>query len=31
MRTLFMLEAMGIFYLNVFRHSSWVRNVGLAL
>ena len=31
MRTLFMLEAMGIFYLNVFRHSSWLRNVGLAL
>lgn len=31
MRTLFMLEAMGIFYLNVFRHSSWVRNVGLAM
>lgn len=31
MRTLFMLEAMGIFYLNVFRHSSWFRNVGLAL
>jgi exosortase len=31
MRTLFMLEAMGIFYLNVFRHSSWLRNVGLAI
>ena len=31
MRTLFMLEAMGIFYLNVVRHSSWVRNVGLAM
>lgn len=31
MRTLFMLEAMGIFYLNVFRHSSWLRNIGLAL
>jgi exosortase B len=31
MRTLFMLEAMGIFYLNVIRHSSWLRNVGLAL
>jgi exosortase B len=30
MRTLFMLEAMGIFYLNVIRHSSWLRNVGLA-
>lgn len=31
MRTLFMLEAMGIFYLNVFRHTSWLRNVGLAI
>lgn len=31
MRTLFMLEAMGIFYLNVIRHSSWLRNVGLAI
>lgn len=31
MRTLFMLEAMGIFYLNVIRHSSLLRNVGLAL
>lgn len=31
MRTLFMLEAMGIFYLNVVQHSSWLRNVGLAL
>jgi exosortase B len=31
MRTLFMLEAMGIFYLNVVRHSSWLRNVGLAM
>jgi len=31
MRTLFMLEAMGIFYLNVVRHSSVLRNVGLAL
>ncbi len=31
MRTLFMLEAMGIFYLNVIKHSSWVRNVGLAV
>lgn len=30
MRTLFMLEAMGIFYLNVIRHSSVLRNVGLA-
>ncbi|RZL02122.1 MAG: exosortase B [Rubrivivax sp.] len=31
MRTLFMLEAMGIFYLNVARHSSMLRNVALGL
>ncbi|MBC7701832.1 exosortase B [Aquabacterium sp.] len=31
MRTLFMLEAMGIFYLNVARHSSAMRNVTLGL
>ena len=31
MRTLFMLEAMGIFYLNVVRHSSLTRNVVLSL
>ena len=31
MRTLFMLEAMGIFYLNVVRHSSMLRNVVLSL
>ena len=31
MRTLLMLEAMGILYLNVVRHSSMLRNVGLAL
>ncbi|MDE2076525.1 MAG: exosortase B [Burkholderiales bacterium] len=31
MRTLFMMEAMGIFYLNVIRHSSVIRNVGLAM
>lgn len=31
MRTLFMLEAMGIFYLNVSRHSSALRNVTLGL
>ena len=30
MRTLLMLEAFGILYLNVVRHSSIVRNVGLA-
>lgn len=31
MRTLFMLEAMGIFYLNVARHSSALRNITLGL
>jgi exosortase/archaeosortase family protein len=31
MRTLLMLEAFGILYLNVVRHSSFVRNLGLAL
>jgi exosortase B len=31
MRTLFMLEALGIFYINVVRHSSLVRNVALAI
>ena len=31
MRTLFMLEAMGIFYLNVVRHSSMLRNVALGI
>jgi exosortase B len=31
MRTLFMLEAMGIFYMNVVRHSSMLRNVVLGL
>lgn len=31
MRTLFMLEAMGIFYLNVVRHSSMLRNVVLGI
>jgi exosortase B len=31
MRTLFMLEAMGIFYINVMRHTSWLRNISLAL
>lgn len=30
MRTLFMLEALGIFYLNVVEYSSWLRNVTLA-
>lgn len=30
MRTLFMLEAMGIFYLNVIKHTSWLRNIALA-
>ena len=31
MRTLFMLEAMGIFYLNVVRHTSLLRNVVLGM
>ena len=31
MRTLLMLEALGILYLNVVRHTSLLRNVGLAL
>lgn len=31
MRTLFMLEAMGIFYLNVIRHTSMLRNVVLSI
>ena len=31
MRTLFMLEALGILYLNVVRYSSALRNVTLAL
>jgi exosortase B len=31
MRTLLMLEALGILYLNVVQHSSFMRNVGLAL
>ncbi len=31
MRTLFMLEALGIFYLNVVQHTSWLRNITLAI
>lgn len=31
MRTLFMLEALGILYLNLVRHPAWLRNVALAL
>jgi exosortase B len=31
MRTLFMLEALGIFYLNVVKHSSMTRNVILGI
>lgn len=31
MRTLFMLEALGILYLNLIKHASWFRNVALAL
>lgn len=31
MRTLFMLEALGILYLNLVRHASFLRNVMLAI
>lgn len=31
MRTLFMLEALGILYLNLVKHNSWFRNLTLAL
>jgi exosortase B len=31
LHTLFSLEAMGLLYLNVVRHSSWLRNVVLAI
>ena len=31
LHTLFSLEAMGLLYLNVVRHSSWLRNVLLAI
>jgi exosortase B len=31
LRTLFMLEALGLLYLNLVEHGSVVRNVGLAL
>jgi exosortase B len=31
MRTLFMLEALGILYLELVRHASWLRNALLAL
>jgi len=31
LRTLFMLEALGLLYLNLLEHSSIVRNVGLML
>ncbi|MFT3735907.1 MAG: exosortase B [Rhodocyclaceae bacterium] len=31
MRTLFMLEALGVFYLNVVRHTSMLRNFTLPL
>jgi exosortase B len=31
MRTLFMLEALGILYLNLIKHASWFRNITLAL
>jgi len=31
LRTLFTLEALGLFYLNVVEHASTLRNVGLAI
>ncbi len=31
LHTLFSLEAMGLLYLNVVRHASWLRNVLLAI
>ncbi|MCL6262739.1 exosortase B [Craterilacuibacter sp. RT1T] len=31
LQTLFTLEAMGLLYLNIVRHSSLLRNVGLAI
>lgn len=31
LHTLFSLEAMGLLYLNVVRHASWLRNVMLAI
>jgi exosortase/archaeosortase family protein len=31
LQTLLTLEALGLFYLNLMRHSSTFRNVGLAL
>ena len=31
LHTLFTLEALGLLYLNIVRHSSWFRNVALAI
>lgn len=31
LHTLFTLEAMGLLYLNIVRHSSWFRNTALAI
>jgi exosortase B len=31
LHTLFSLEAMGLLYLNVVRHTSWLRNIALAV
>jgi exosortase B len=31
MRTLFMLEALGVLYLELVRHASWFRNIALAV
>jgi exosortase B len=31
LHTLFTLEALGLLYLNIVRHNSWVRNIALAI
>jgi exosortase B len=31
LHTLFSLESMGLLYLNVVRHTSWLRNIALAI
>lgn len=31
LHTLFTLEALGLLYLNIVRHDSWIRNVSLAI
>ena len=31
LQTLFTLESLGLLYLNLVRHTSWLRNIGLAI